>query len=117
MALPGTVFLDTVLILAMIAFAVPTLLDPDTPLIQRSALALGFVSFVAGLAFFAILSVILDFNYCPNPSPDHPYFQSGRVFCALLGALIPVLLLIACGLHNALRRFKRFVQNFQFSRL
>jgi Predicted membrane protein (DUF2142) len=102
MALRGTIFLDTILILTLIACAVPMLLDLDTPPIQRSALTLGLASFAAGLAFFAFLSIALNFNYCPNPSPDHPYFQSGRL---LLGALIPVLLLIACGLNNALRRF------------
>ena len=55
--------------------------------------------FVAMLGFFALLSLIYDFHNSHNPSRQYPYFTSGR---PLLGALIPFLLLIACGLDRIL---------------
>jgi hypothetical protein len=69
---------------------------------QREALCLGFMSFIASVAFLAFLSIIFDFNYCPYPSREHPYFISGRL---ILGALIPFLLLFIYALDRVLKRF------------
>ncbi len=69
---------------------------------QRIALWFAFASFAALLAFFAWLSVKYDFNDCFYPSREHPFFISGRL---LLGALIPFLILFACGLDQLLKKF------------
>jgi hypothetical protein len=70
--------------------------------LQRIALWFGFASFASLLAFFALLSVKYDFNDCFYPSREHPFFVSGRL---LLGALIPFLILFACGLDQLLKKF------------
>ncbi len=103
MALPFTALIYTIVSLALIALAVPGMLrGQNRQDFQRHALQLSLACFIAGLGFFAFLSVIYDFHDCPNPSRDHPYFQAGRM---ILGALIPFLILIACGLNRLLRRF------------
>jgi len=68
---------------------------------QRTALRLAFASFAALLIFFAWLSVRYDFQDCFYPSREHPFFVSGRL---LLGALIPFLILFACGLDQLLKK-------------
>jgi hypothetical protein len=66
-------------------------------------LLLGLACFIAPLGFFALMSIIYDFNECPYPSRAYPYFTSGRL---MLGMLIPFLLLVAYGLDRVLARFK-----------
>ncbi len=63
--------------------------------IQRTALWLAFSLLAATFGFYALLSVQFDFHNCFYPSRAHPFFTSGRL---MLGALIPFLILIACGL-------------------
>jgi Predicted membrane protein (DUF2142) len=68
---------------------------------QRQALFLAALTFVAALAFFALLSVRFDFGQCIYPSRAHPYFTSGRL---MSGALIPFALLYVYGIGYLLRR-------------
>ncbi len=103
MALPWTGVIYTLLSLFLISAAMPALsprhsTDPS----QRYVLRISLACFLAMLAFFAALSVVYDFHNCPYPSREKPYFLSGRL---LLGALIPFLLLIVCGLDRLLNRF------------
>jgi hypothetical protein len=70
---------------------------------QRRLLWLCFASFAASVAFLGLASVAFDFRHCVYPSPDHPYFTSGRLLC---GALIPFFLLYARGLDLALSPLK-----------
>jgi hypothetical protein len=69
---------------------------------QRPALGFGFAGLAALFAFFALLSVKYDFQDCFYPSRAQPFFISGRL---LLGALIPVMILLATGLDFTLKHF------------
>jgi hypothetical protein len=62
---------------------------------QRQAIGIAILIFLAGVAFLALLSIQFDFGNCINPSPQHPYFTSGRL---LSGALIPFALSYVYGL-------------------
>ena len=100
MALPGTDTVYTLFSLILLTAAAPALFrrfsnDPA----QRYTLRLSMTCFAAMLGFFALLSLIYDFHNSHDPSRQYPYFTSGR---PLLGALIPFLLLIACGLDRIL---------------
>jgi hypothetical protein len=104
MALPGTAFAYTGLSLVLLVAAMPALsprFSNEGPQ-QRYALRISLLCFLAMLGFFALLSLMYDFHNCPYPSRQYPYFTSGRL---LLGALIPFLLLVVCGLDRLLRRF------------
>ena len=68
---------------------------------QRRALVLAALTFIAALAFLALLSVRFDFGECIYPSRAHPYFTSGRL---MSGALIPFALLYVYGIGYLLRR-------------
>jgi hypothetical protein len=70
--------------------------------LQRQALWFGFGCLMASVVFWGFQSIIYDFTNCPNPTPQYPYFSTGRY---LLGALIPFLLLFVYGLDCALNRF------------
>jgi hypothetical protein len=67
----------------------------------RLAIALALISFLASIAFLALLSVQFDFGRCINPSREHPYFTSGRL---LSGALVPFALAYVYGIAWLLRR-------------
>ena len=54
--------------------------------IERPAIVVALVSFLASVAFLVLLSVQFDFGRCVNPSREHPYFTSGRL---LGGTLVP----------------------------
>lgn len=64
------------------------------------ALWLAFFSFLAAVAFLALLSVQFDFGQCVYPSRDHPYFTSGRL---ISGALIPFALCYVYGVTRLWR--------------
>jgi hypothetical protein len=103
LALPGSAVIYTLLTLALVAMALPGLFPrSNLSLFQRQALGLSLACFAVMLGFFALMSIIYDFSYSPNPSRDHPYFQAGRM---LLGTLIPFLLLFVYGLDRLLNRF------------
>jgi len=105
MLLPGTDFLFTALSLVMLVPALPAIVRPASPNVapwQCQALRLGLAGFVAGLGFSALLSLTYDFHDFYYPSRDFPYFTSGRL---LLGALVPVLLILAYGMDRLLDRF------------
>ena len=70
---------------------------------QRPALWLCAASFMASIAFLALLSIIYDFGNCVSPSRYHPYFTYGRL---MLGDLIPFLLLYLQGVDFLLRGTK-----------
>jgi Predicted membrane protein (DUF2142) len=103
LVLPGSGVIYTVLTLILLAAVLPALFRPSPNFIplQRYALQLGLICFIATFGFFALLSIRYDFHDCPYPSRHYPYFTSGRL---LLGMLIPFLLLIACGLDRVLAR-------------
>jgi len=69
---------------------------------QTESLWLAFWSFIAAIAFLGFLSIIYDFHDCFYPSPEHPYFTSGRL---MLGALIPFMLLFVYGMDRVLKKF------------
>ena len=94
-----------ILSVGFVGVAVVALLSRSTAATgpQRQALWLGFLCFVAAVAFLGFLSIIYDFQDCFYPSRAHPYFTSGRL---MLGALIPFLLLYLYGVDRALDRIK-----------
>jgi hypothetical protein len=101
--LPGSTTLYTLLSLALLATASSGLSPRICPNpFQRQALGLCLVCFLIMLGFFAMSSVIYNFDKCPNPSSAYPYFHQGRL---MLGALIPFLLLMVYGLDRLLNRF------------
>jgi hypothetical protein len=69
--------------------------------LERRAIALAIASFLASVAFLALLSVQFDFGMCINPSRAHPYFTSGRL---LSGALVPFALVYVYGIACLFRR-------------
>jgi hypothetical protein len=68
---------------------------------QRQAIGSAILSFLAGVAFLALLSIQFDFGNCINPSREHPYFTSGRL---LSGALIPFAVVYVYGVSWVCRR-------------
>jgi hypothetical protein len=62
---------------------------------QRNALWLAISSFVASVAYLALLSIVFDYGGCIYPSRAFPYFTSGRL---LAGTLIPFFLVYLYGL-------------------
>ena len=66
---------------------------------QKQMLWFSFVCFVVLVAFWGFQSIIYNFEHCPNPTPQYPYFATGRY---LLGMLVPFLLLFVYGLDRAL---------------
>ena len=70
--------------------------------LQRQTLWFGFGCLIASVVFWGGQSIIYDFTNCPNPTPQYPYFSTGRY---LMGAVIPFLLLFVRGLDRALNRF------------
>jgi len=103
MALPGSVIIYTLFSLALLAAAIPALLPrfSPAPTPQRHSLQLCACCVAIGLIFYALLSIIYDYHNCPSPSRAHPYFVAGRL---RIGALVPFLLLVACGLDRLLNR-------------
>jgi Predicted membrane protein (DUF2142) len=71
---------------------------------QRQALFFAALTFMAAIAFLALLSIRFDFGECMYPSRAHPYFTSGRL---MSGALIPFALLYVYGIGYLLRRVGR----------
>jgi hypothetical protein len=101
--LPGSEVVYTIFTLFLLAVAASALSPKFSNItsLQGQALRFGFICFAAGMAFFAIMSIIYDFHDCPYPSRQYPYFTSGRL---LLGALVPFLILIAYGVDRVLNR-------------
>ena len=103
LALPAVDSVYVAITLGALAFTLAAWLERPSPFTpaQRAAVGLGFLCVASAFAFFAVLSVKYDFQDCFYPSRAHPFFVSGRL---MLGMLIPVLLLFACGLDRLLRR-------------
>lgn len=99
LALPAVDLIYVLLTLTALAFAFAGLPKSQPP---RAALGLSALCLLAMFGFFALLSVKYDFQDCFYPSRAQPYFTSGRL---MLGALIPLLLLFAFGLDQALKKF------------
>ena len=116
LASPVVDLIYVLLTLALLLFALTILLRRPNlfSASQQTALWLSFASFAALLAFFAWLSVKYDFQDCFYPSREHPFFVSGRL---LLGALIPFLILFACGLDQLLKKFPERVKFFALGAL
>lgn len=104
LCLPGTDTIYTLLSIVLVGAALPALWPRYTSSGPERAQALqfGLACFVAGLAFFGLMSIAYDYHGFHNPSREHPYFEAGRM---ILGALIPFLLLFLCGLDRLLNRF------------
>jgi hypothetical protein len=104
MSLPGSEAVYTLLTLVVLAAALPALLPGSKGVDSsaRPALCLSAACFLAGLAFFALVSIALNFNNCPNPTREHPYIREGRL---MIGLMIPFFLLFVYGLDRLLQRF------------
>jgi hypothetical protein len=102
--LPGSDVVYTLMSLALVGAAFIAMVSQFSKIapMQCYALGLSLAVIVMTLGFFGFMSIIYDFHDCPYPSRAYPYFASGRL---LLGALIPVLLLIVYGLDRLLSRF------------
>ena len=100
-----------VLTLLALAFALAALLRRSSSLTtsQRAAVGFGFACVAAMFGFFALLSVKFDFQDCFYPSRAHPFFVSGRL---MLGALVPFLVLFACGLDRLMKNFENATKFF-----
>jgi hypothetical protein len=75
-------------------------------ILQRQAISMAALGFIASVAFLALLSIQFDFGNCINPSRAHPYFTSGRL---LSGALIPFALFYVYGIAWLFRRINSAV--------
>jgi len=104
MSIPGVDSTYEVLTLGALAFTLAALLRRASPFTtpQRLAVWFGLLCLAALLAFYAVLSIKFDFQDCFYPSRALPYFVSGRL---LLGALVPFLILFACGLDRLMKKF------------
>ncbi|MDD5063192.1 MAG: DUF2142 domain-containing protein [Phycisphaerae bacterium] len=71
----------------------------------RFVLVMSFLVVGTSVAFLAFLSILYDFNDCPYPSRELPYFVSGRL---IAGALLPFLLIYIEGLEYTFRRLGRY---------
>jgi hypothetical protein len=49
---------------------------------QQFILWVALLSFISIVAFLVVLSISFDFDDCPYPSREHPYFTSGRLLNA-----------------------------------
>jgi hypothetical protein len=70
---------------------------------QQNALWLALSSFVASVAYLALLSIVFDYGGCMYPSRAFPYFTSGRL---LAGTLIPFFLVYLYGLKWIAQKVK-----------
>jgi hypothetical protein len=103
--LPGSQVVYTLISMILLIAVLPALVSrfSSATARQRQALLFSLGCFIAGMAFFALISIMYDFHDGVYPSRQHPYFTSGRL---LLGALIPFLLLFVYGLDCILGRIK-----------
>lgn len=87
-----------------LACAVAALLwrSPALAPAQRAALWFSLACVAAAVVFVALLSIQYDFHDCFYPSRALPFFVSGRL---LLGALVPFMLVLVCGLEWSLNKF------------
>lgn len=78
--------------IAVISLIVRKRLEPN-----RALLWVALLSFISLVCFLILLSIRFDFNDCPYPSREHPYFTSGRLLNA---AAIPFFLLCAYAIEK-----------------
>jgi hypothetical protein len=71
-----------------------------TSLLQKRALLLCAVLFLASITFLALLSIQFDFGRCPIPQKTSPYLTAGRL---MMVGLIPFAILYVHGIACALR--------------
>jgi hypothetical protein len=71
---------------------------------NRALLWIALLSFISLVGFLVLLSIRFDFNDCPYPSREHPYFTSGRLLNA---AAIPFFLLFAYAIETVAAWTKR----------
>jgi hypothetical protein len=69
----------------------------------RLALSAGLFVLVLSVAFLAVMSMRYDFGLCLYPSPEKPYFISGRL---ISGVILPFLLLYIDGLYRILSKLR-----------
>lgn len=69
---------------------------------EKRATILAGILFLSGLAFLALLSIQFDFGRCVYPSPQFPYFTSGRL---ITFDLVPFAILYIGGIATLLRWF------------
>jgi Predicted membrane protein (DUF2142) len=67
----------------------------------RLAVVLSAVAVASYLAVLIVLSMRFDFGACDFPSRAFPFFTSGRL---IAGALVPLMVLYACGIRELLGR-------------
>jgi hypothetical protein len=71
---------------------------------NRAVLWIALLSFISLVGFLVLLSIRFDFNECPYPSREHPYFTSGRLLNA---AAVPFFLLFAYAIERIATWTKR----------
>lgn len=74
---------------------------------QQTLAGLHAFSIVCGsLLFMAAISIAFDFDTCPYPSRQRPFFVSGRI---ISGALLPFVLIYTGGLEVLTNRIRKWV--------
>jgi hypothetical protein len=71
---------------------------------NRAVLWIALLSFISLVGFLVLLSIRFDFQECPYPSREHPYFTSGRLLNA---AAVPFFLLFAYAIESVAAWTKR----------
>jgi hypothetical protein len=70
---------------------------------ERTIFETGFILIAASVMMLAVSSILYDYGKCMYPSPEHPYFTSGRL---ILTALAPFLIIYLDGLEKVLKMLR-----------
>jgi hypothetical protein len=70
---------------------------------ERTVLETCFISIAASVMMLAVSSILYDYGKCVYPSPEHPYFTSGRL---ILTVLVPFLIIYLNGLEKVMAMLK-----------
>jgi hypothetical protein len=107
MSWPPMDWLYLVSTLVMIAaFAVHVLRRKNSPSGQSLAEFQSLLLIFGSVFFMAAISLPYDFQRCPNPSREHPFFISGRI---ISGALLPFALVYTAGIESLLRPIRKWI--------
>jgi hypothetical protein len=68
--------------------------------VQRGAIALALLSFLASVGFLMVISIAFDFGRCIYPSRAYPYLTAGRL---IIAELIPFAVLLVFSANRLLR--------------
>ncbi len=94
-------------LVAVTAFAVHVFSNwKKSPLNQRVVECQSLLLVFGSVLFMAAISLPYDFQNCPNPSREHPFFVSGRI---ISGALLPFALIYTAGIESLLRPIRKWI--------